>query len=252
MKSNQIIETTGIIKKVETLTNVEEHILPNTLVLISDNPFPGYRERSNIENNTVLNSVYLVLMYRYFPEKIERISKYLGKKYENCYFDCGEIIVQNSIYPCIRILGIVCNEVISGIQTYYKNNDIKFMAYKKINNEANIRVFKHFKVTEVVNGIYRDLYEGEKFYIVIPNQINWKILRDVTFKIREKMANPEFDAALGIINRFTGPEDVIRILDSDKTLKRTLEIKNKYIKELKKRGMLIANLNKTVSSSFFQ
>ena len=252
MKSNQIIETTGSITKVETLTDVEQHILSNTLVLISENPFPGYGVRRSIEGNTLLNPVYLILMYRYFPEKIERISKIMRHKYENCNFSCGEIVIQNTIFPCIRVKGLTCYELIPQIQTDYKNNDIKFMSFKKINNEGNIKVFKHFKITEITDGIYRDLYEGEKIYFIIPNQINWKLLKYITHNIKEKMANSDFDAALGIINRFTGPEDVIRILDRNKTLKRSLEIKNKYIKELKKEGMLIANLNKTATATFFQ
>ncbi len=242
MKSNQIIVTTGSITKVETLANIEQHVLSNTLVLISKNPFPGYSFRRSIKNNTILYSVYLVLMYRYFPEKIERISKILRKKYENCYFSCGEIVIQNNIFPCIRVKGITCYELIPEIQSVYKNNDIKFMTFRKINNQGSIRVFKHFKITEIADGIYRDLYEGEKFYFVIPNQINWRILRITTENVKEKIDKADFDAALGIINRFTGPEDVIRILDRDKTLKRSLDIKNKYIKELKKQGMLISNL----------
>lgn len=252
MTSNQIIETTGSITKVETLTNIQQLVLPNTLVLISKNPFPGYSYRSSIKDNTILFSVYLVLMYRYFPEKIGRISKILQQKHENCYLSCGEIIIENNIYPCIRVKGITCYELIPGIQDVYKNNDIKFMPFKKINNQASIRVHKHFKITEIAEGVYRDLYEGEKFYFVIPNQINWKLLKTTTDNVRKKINKPDFDAALGLINRFSGPEDVIRILDRDKTLKRSLEIKKLYIRELKKEGRLISNLNKTVNTSFFQ
>ncbi len=251
MTPDQIIETTGSITKVERLVNIEQHVLSNTLVVKSKNPFPGYGNRENIAGNNMLNPVYLLLMYRYFPEKVERISKILREKYKNCSFRCGEIVIQNNIFPCIRIKGLTDDKLISQVQMDYKKNDIKFAIYKKVDFQAKIKVFKHFKITEIANGIYRDLYEGEKFYFIIPNQINWRLLGHLTHNIKDNIDNSSFDEALGIINRFSGPEDVIRIFDQNKTLKRALEIKNRYLKELKREIMLITNLKKTATTAFF-
>jgi hypothetical protein len=251
MLSNQIIETTGYIIKTERLKSLEENIMPNTLVLKSMKPFPGYEDKSGIKTKPRLNYVYLILMYRYFPEKIERISRVLkNEKYNKCNFSCSEIVIQNKILPCIRIKGLECYEIIPDIQEDYKHNDIKFMSFKAIDSEGKIKVYKHFKISEITEGIYRDLFEGAKFYFTIPKQINWKILENTTYIVKKKIENSNFDSALGIINRFNGPEDVIRIFDKNKTLERALEIRNKYIKELKREHSLTNTFKKAITSTF--
>jgi hypothetical protein len=248
----QIIETTGCIIKVERLKNLEKNTLPNTLVMKSEKPFPGYEDKEGQEARAKLNYVYLILMYRYFPEKIERISKVLKEeKYPNCSFSCSEIIIQNKIFPCIRIKGLESYDLIPEIQLDYKDNDIKFMSYRTIKSEGKLKVFKHFKITEITEGIYRDLFEGEKFYFTIPSQINWRLLIHITNNVKRSIADSNFDPALGIINRFTGPEDVIRIFDKNKTLERALEIKNKYLKELKREYMLTENLKNILKTNSY-
>jgi len=214
-------------------------------------PFPGYEDKSSLKTKAKLNYVYLILMYRYFPEKIERISRVLKEeKYNKCNFSCSEIVIENKILQCIRIKGLECYEIIPEIQADYKYNDIKYTSFKAIDSEGKIKVFKHFKISEITEGIYRDLFEGEKFYFTIPVQINWRILEHLTHNVKKKIENSNFDEALGIINRFNGPEDVIRIFDKNKTLERALEIRNKYLKELKREHALTNNFKKTITPSF--
>ncbi|UCH15477.1 MAG: hypothetical protein JSV22_05805, partial [Bacteroidales bacterium] len=153
-------------------------------------------------------------------------------------------------YPCIRIKGLECYDLIPEIQADYKNNDIKFMSFKAIDSDGKIKVFKHFKITEITDGIYRDLFEGEKFYFTIPLQINWRLLEHLTNNVKKKIENSNFDSALGIINRFNGPEDVIRIYDRNKTLERALEIKNKYLKELKREHTLTTNIKNSSTPTY--
>jgi hypothetical protein len=250
MITNQIIETTGYIVKAERLKSLDQNIMSNTLVLQSMKPFPGYQDKDNPENKARLNYVYLILMYRYFPEKIERISKVLkGEKYNKCNFSCSEIVIQNKLLQCIRIKGLDCYEIIPEIQADYKSNDIKFMSYNAIDSEGKIKVFKHFKISEITAGIYRDLFEGEKFYFTVPVQINWRIFENLTGNVKKKIEDSNFDSALGIINRFSGPEDVIRIYDKNKTLERALEIRNKFLKEIKREHSLTNVFKKAITST---
>jgi hypothetical protein len=252
MLPSQIIETTGCIIKVERLKNIEKDTLPNTLVMKSEKPFPGLDDREGQETRKKLTYVYLILMYRYFPEKIERISKVLKEeKYNDCSFSCSEIIIQNRIFPCIRIKGLDTYCMIPEIQLDYKNNDIKFMSNRPVDCEGKIKVFKHFKISEITEGIYRDLFEGVKFYFTIPTQINWRLLMHISNNVKRNIKNPNFDPALGIINRFTGPEDVIRIFDKNKTLERALELKNKYLKELKREHKLTENLKNVLKTNSY-
>lgn len=237
MEPRQIIETTGCISKVEHLINIEFNILDDTLVLQSQKAFPGI---SNGETGDKPNIVYLAMLYRYFPEKINRLAKALKESFNREWWSAsGEILIKNKIYPVIRIKGLSDFNQIPVIQAFYKANDIKFMPYKKIHSVGKIKVYKQFKIIEIGDGIYRDLYESERYYFVIPQQINWNVLAYIARHIKSRMENPEFDAALGIINRFNGPEDVIRIFDRDKTLERAVTIRNLFIKELKKKNIFI-------------
>ncbi|NJK84816.1 MAG: hypothetical protein HC906_01370 [Bacteroidales bacterium] len=71
-------------------------------------------------------------MYRYFPEKLERIAKALKEEdLIECCSSFGEIIIQEKIYPCIRIKRLRSDVVIHDIQEFFKKNEIKFMPYKK-------------------------------------------------------------------------------------------------------------------------
>lgn len=238
METNQIIETTGCIAKVEHLHDIATFILDDTLVMKPSRPFPGLNIR--IEEKTP-GAVYIALLYRYFPEKINRIAKSLKDSINNDWWTVyGEIIIKNNLYPVVRIKGLNKYDEISVVQDYFKKNDIKLMPYKKINEEGKIKIFKQFKIKEITNGIYRDLYEPEKFYFVINDPINWNILTYLTKQIKRKIENPEFDAALGVINRFNGAEDVIRIYDKDKTLERAIYLRNLFFKAMKKENLLIA------------
>ncbi|MBN2273216.1 MAG: hypothetical protein JXK95_02695 [Bacteroidales bacterium] len=237
MEPKQVIETTGCITKVEKLINVEYFQLENTLVLESQHAFPGISSPSDEEKP---GAIYFSTLYRYFPEKINRLAKALKEYFNRDWWSAtGELSVKKKIYPFIRIKGLSRYDQIPLVQEFYKKNDIKFMPYKKINAEGKIKVYKHFKIIELFDGIYRDLYETEKFYFVIPEPINWNNLSYLTRHIKSTINNPEFDAALGTINRFNGPEDVIRIYDRDKTFERALDLRNQYNKALKKEYLLI-------------
>jgi len=252
MKEQPIIETTGSITKMEVLSNIEHHILPGSLVLTNHNPFPGFIQGpEKFVSHEKPQSFYLILMYRYFPEKLERIAKSLNNEnIIDCCSNSGEIILQNNILPCIRIKKLKVEKLLPEIQEFYKRNDIKFMGYKKMQGEAKIKVFKHFKIIEITEGIYRDLCEGEKFYFNIPLQLNWKLFDYFTKRVKSNLPDTNFDAALGVINRFTGPEDVIRVYDSNKTLERALEIKKFYAREFKKERMLLNNMSNINTTTY--
>ncbi len=253
MKEQHIIETTGSITKMELLSNIEHQILPGSLVLTNRDPFPGFvQDPDKFVPHEKPQSFYLILMYRYFPEKLERIAKALhDENIIDCCSSSGEIIIQNSILPCIRIKKLKAGKLLPEIQEFYKKNDIKFMAYKKIHGIAKIKVFKHFKITQIAEGIYRDLFEGEKFYLNIPLQLNWKLFDYFTKRVKSNLPDANFDAAMGVINRFTGPEDVIRIYDPNKTLERALEIKKFYTREFKKERLLLNNMSNINSTAYY-
>jgi hypothetical protein len=113
------------------------------------------------------------------------------------------------------------------------------MDFHRFEGPARIKIFKAFRLNEIAEGLYRDLNDGEKIYIQIPHSINWKRFDYIMKKIKSHIDNPNFDAALGVIYRFCGPEDVIRIYDQIKTLERAIQLRKLFVKEIKK-DMLIS------------
>jgi len=229
------IETIGSISKMEKLCSLEQEMLENSLVLRNIDPFPGYHPQpeSKVEN-TKPASIFIIIRYQYPPEKINKVNKELiASRITNSYPSFGEIITRDSILPCIRIKGIENYGLIVAIQNFLKKHDIQLMPFKKFEGSARIKIFKSFRLIEIAEGLYRDLNEGAKIYIRITHSINWKQFTEITKKVKYNLQNRNFDSALGIIYRFCGPEDVIRIYDQNKTLERALLLKKLYLKELK-------------------
>ncbi len=244
-KEVEVIETIGSITKMESLRSLERDVLENTLVLLNTDPFPGYRPPKDSYNPLIKPaSVFIVLRYRYAPEKINRINqKFARSNISRCYPSFGEIITRESILPCIRIKGLQNYDVIPGIQSFFKQQELELMEYRAVETEARIKIFKNFRLIEIAEGLYRDLNDGEKLYIRIPKSINWKFFDSIQKKIKYNLENPNFDAAMGTIYRFCGPEDVIRIYDHDKSLRRAMELKKHFIREVKSDVLLSAKMH---------
>jgi hypothetical protein len=244
MKQTEVIETIGSITKMESLDSFEEDVLPNSMVLKNTDPFPGYRAKISGANQDKPRSIFIILRYRYAPEKINHINRdMMASRITDCHPSFGEIITRESILPCIRIKYIKDYSLIPVIQNFYKRNDLKLMDYKHFNGPARIKIFKAFRLTEIAEGLYRDLNDGEKIYIHIPHAINWKRFDHITKKIKYHINNPNFDAALGVIYRFCGPEDVIRIYDQEKTLERAIQLRKIFVKEVKSDLLISASLD---------
>ena len=119
------------------------------------------------------------------------------------------------------------------------------MDYRQFSGPARIKIFKAFRLTEIAEGLYRDLNDGEKIYIHIPNSINWKRFDYITKKIKYHIKNPNFDAALGVIYRFCGPEDVIRVYDQIKTQERAIHLRKLFVKEVKSDMLISTSIGHT-------
>jgi hypothetical protein len=236
MEYNAAIETIGSITKMEHVCSLEQNVLSDTLVLRNLDPFPGYRiPKSEVSPEYKIGSIYIILGYKYSPEKINRINKKLiASRISEKAPSYGEIITRDSILPCIRIKELEHFEQVSLIQNFFLKNEFQLMPFRKIESMARIKIFKTFRLIEIGEGLYRDLSDGAKIYIRITKALNWNLFDEITKKIKFDMNNRNFDAALGTIYRFCGPEDVIRIYDQEKTLERALQLKKCYLKEIKR------------------
>jgi hypothetical protein len=243
MNNSEVIETIGSITKVESVISVEQNLFENFLILKNIDPFPGFHKVGDKLKEQKSESFFLILRNRYDPEKVNHINRELSNdKIVSFYPSFGEINTLDTIYSCIRIKGIEKFSQIPLIQEYFKKHELHFLEYHKVNCNAMIKIFKIFKIIEISDGLYRDLDDGQKIYIRIPKSIDWKTFESVTKKIKYNLENRNFDSALGIIYRFCGSENVIRIYDEEKTLERALLIKKMYIREIKN-SLRISALN---------
>ena len=132
----------------EEVCSMEQDKVKDALVLRSVNPFPGYRtDQEDGKSPGKPGSVFIILRYRYAPEKINRINKNLtASRITRCYPSSGEIITRELILPCIRLKGLDNYEIIPVVQSFFKRNDLQLMDYRPLQGPERIKIFKTFKL----------------------------------------------------------------------------------------------------------
>ena len=227
------IETLGSLFKEEVLQNVEHHILPNTFVLESLEPFPGYHGE-NLPSEAKPEVLYLGLSKKHDIEEIFRVSQSLHG-YLKLKFDAtpGELFLHNTRYSCIRLRGMRSYSDIANIQGCYLDSGFAFMKAHKLKDSGLIRIDKVFSMEGMAEHVYRDLDDDLTFYIDIPYHFNWNLFRQVTLNVKNNLDNRNFDAALGFIYH-KNILDLIRIYTKNPDVNRLLQIREKYLEEIRK------------------
>jgi hypothetical protein len=233
MIESKIIQTLGGVAKEESLVTLTDHIMPNTFVLETLEPYPGYHG-SGLPTDSKPISVFLITKEKYSTEKILRVAHNI-KKYFNHPFDAvpGTICMQNIISPCIRIRDLDNYELIGDLQKCFFSEGILFAKKKNIKSDAIIKLKKHFTLQEIEKGIYKDVDDSSMFYIRINHQITWQFFMQITQKIRNNIDLSNFDAGLAAI--YTKDIlDVVRIFSNDITIEKLKLLKEKYNQEIEK------------------
>jgi hypothetical protein len=121
------IETLGLITKEEVLTTVKHNIVPNTFVLESIQPFPGYHGE-NLPADVKPEAIYLITSKRLPTELVYRTAGKI-QKFINFPFNAipGDISIYNSKYNCIRIRNLEKYEIIQDLQRWFIDEGISFM-----------------------------------------------------------------------------------------------------------------------------
>ncbi|MCF8335906.1 MAG: hypothetical protein K9H65_04815 [Bacteroidales bacterium] len=232
--SGRIIEVTGYIKKRETLTTIESNIAYNTCVLESMKPFPGYHGK-NLPDESEPRSLFLLIRNNYSFEDIARISKKIAENFEYDFnASIASIYLQPYTYNCLRIKYLASFSFLPELQEKFIQEGVKFSKYKAINDRAIIVVDKNFLVEEQEQGIYRDLENKSKYYIELPEKLDWEAFRNFTFHIKNNLIESNFDAALGVFYRISGIVDMLRIYDRDTSIEKMRTLKSRYEEEVRK------------------
>jgi hypothetical protein len=228
---DNIIKATGTVIKEETLTNIDHNILPNTMVLESSLPFPGYHG-NNLPENLAPHMIYLVTEFRYDGEDILRAAKKVKKvfpeKFDASY---GNAVIYSVTYHFIRIRNLRCFDRIAQLQEDFAREGIVFMKKKTVSTESLIRIQKFFFLEKMDEHLYKDTEDPLMYYFEIPEKPQWAFFKKISVYIRGNIDNYTFDAALCTIYH-EDVQDLVRIYAKDITIDQLHFIRRKYLYEL--------------------
>ena len=231
--NNIIIETIGALAKEEKLTTLTENIMPNTLVLETPEPYPGYHG-ANLPSEPIPISIFLITLKKYSTVRVLRTASYI-RKYFDYDFDAdpGVICIGNNLHYCIRIRGLENYQLIGKLQENFNEVGIKFAKTRSLSATAIIKIKKNFSLECLEEGIYKDLEDHSVFYFTIPRQINWQVFAKITGIIKNNIDNANFDVALAVIYT-RDMMDVVRVYSREITIEKLRLLKDKYGVEIGK------------------
>ena len=231
-----MLETIGNITKEEHLASLSQEIIPNTLIIETRDPFPGYHGKDLPgETGFNLDSLFFVTKQKYTTERIARVTQNIRKYFkEDLDIARAEIITANTKYPCIRVRNCSNFSKVNELYECYTGEGLKFAKRKNIDAKGLINIQKHFYIEETDKGIYKDLEEANTSYVQVPVYLSWPQFKSITYKIKNNIENNNFDAAQAMFYRRGKVVDTIRIYGTIDDKKQLNEIKNRYLKEISK------------------
>lgn len=229
-----MIETIGYITKEEYLASLENEIIPNTMVVETRKPFPGYHGKDLPgESSTLPEFIFFVTKQKYTTEHIARVTQNIRKYFkDDVDVARAEITIFNTKYPCLRVKNCEDFSKITELQECYKGEGIKFAKKKKVNSTGLIKIQKHFIIEEITEGIYKDVEEEKTSYLQVPVYLNWPQFKSITYKIKNNLDDSNFDAAQGLFYRKGNVVDVVRIYAANINTNKLEDIRSRYLKEI--------------------
>ncbi|NOZ48349.1 MAG: hypothetical protein GXO79_16480, partial [Chlorobi bacterium] len=212
--------------------NLKEKIIPGTMVLEALEPFPGYHH--DVPTKPIPGTIYFITTEFYTRENITRVSQDVFKIVNKPFNAAtGDLSIYNDKFPSIRINELTSYDYIEELQRCFQDYGIKFRKAKKIRAKGISKIKKFFCVNEIEEGVYLDTENKEMGYFKAP-YLNWKLFEKITYSIKNNWEKASFDAALGTFYRKSELQDVIRIYRDNINAEILLEIREKYLKEIKK------------------
>ena len=233
METNRILETRGVIIKEERVKSLKFNILENSLVLENTDAFPGYFGKNQPDTDKP-RSLFIIIDKKYDGFFLARTLKAISNKIQSkCYSSYGELCINEKVYYCIRIKNLDCFPSVLNIQLAIQEAGIGIMKYQHIDDIALIKIHKSFVIQAVDEGIFIDIIEPDRYYISIPNALDWEEFKRITLLVKSNIDNNIFDAALGYIWRIDGLMDMVRIYEKDNSVERINTIRDRFLAEIK-------------------
>lgn len=227
-------EATGYTIKEENVDFLKLHIIPNTLVINVNHPFPGYHGTPMIDKIKP-RSILLVAKKKYSWEKILRSTMNINKftDYE-VFASPATIAIGNNYYEAIRIKGLPSYEEIPILQHSYLEEGFEFMKKKSYKDglAISMKVSKFYNIEKIEKNIYRDIETKHMFYIRIPHHLNWELFRKITFAIKNNISNRNFDISVGVFFMDHTVIDMVRVYKPNMKIELLRELEKNYSKEI--------------------
>jgi len=226
------IDSLGTITKEEVVATVDYNILPNTFVLETQEPFPGYLHDDPKEKNP--KSLFFITKKIYGREEVSRAQQKIEQYFQHDFnASSAQIEIFINTYNAVRIKDMNNYEDIKELQKCFQNEGFKFVKRKDIENKGIITVKKFFRLEESVDENFcLDREDPHMSYIIIPKQLSWKLFEKIALSIKTNWDFKDFDAALGTIYLHGEVKDVVRIYADKLTHEKVKMIKERYMKEL--------------------
>ncbi|MFP4059306.1 MAG: hypothetical protein ACOCXD_01665 [Bacteroidota bacterium] len=240
MKSNHVLELSGIIRKTEDLISLDNNIKKGTLVLESNKPFPGYYHGFELPDTEKPRSIFLIIKNVSTPEEISRITTIVKKReiQHNCIANYAEIQLGNYMFPSIRVKNIDCFARISEIQHAFEKEGIVFSKHEKINQKGLIKLHKVFLLSQVEDEIYFDMDEHDIAYLKTNHFLTWPEFEKITYRVKNNLDKSNFDAATASFFRYHGFEELVRVYSKGRNIETLHKILKKYMSYIMKAGTL--------------
>ncbi len=230
-KSREVI---GNVIKEESISLVNHHKLPGTLVINIDHPFPGL-QGMDFQLESKPRSVIIATSQVYSFAKILRGADKINK---NTDFDINasfaKIKAGRHLIYGIRIKGLDSYSQIPELQKLWEDYGFKLLKKKSLNTDkpVSIKISKFFHIKEIDNNIYKDACIDGMYFIEIPEYLPWEEFRKITMKVKNNISNNNFDVVKGLFYKDDTVKDMIRIFKPNIQQDLLQEIKKRYYKEM--------------------
>jgi len=235
MEENTFIRY-GNLKKQENLVLLKEKVLPNTFVLESNKPFPGYYEyHQEIPFNVQPHYIYFVLKKLPSFDKFIHASVKAKEKFKPDFSaTIGTIEWRNKLLPVIRMRRLDNYNQIAELQKAYIEAGI--IAEKKsppaFNNTCMIHLKKFFMLVKLAENIYKDAHDPKIIYFKISRYVDWEKFVEATYHVRNNVDLLQFDASKAALLEPYRIIHIIRIFSTELSIDNIQQLRNKYLEKI--------------------
>lgn len=226
-------EVFGNITKLETLISLTANVIPGTLVLENQEPYPGYHY-SYLPNTVKPQSLFLITNEKLDAEKVYRLAKKVKQNFTDEFqaVPCVLEFFNLTLYG-IRIKYLADYSLLEKLQHSFVDVGVKFKKHKKVGGAAFIKVRKNIQFTDFVDDCYKCSKDPNKYYFFIDKKLEFDEFDQITRHVKNNTIDNNFDAAIGAIYSNFEMVDLIRLVGVF-NFESIIKIRDAYRKEIKK------------------